>query len=51
VLIVLSTLVPTILWADLTNKFVLLTIFSLLAFAAIGFIDDFAKVSQSVISG
>src|SRR5882672_1351867 len=46
VLIVLSTLVPTILWADLTNKFVLLTIFSLLAFAAIGFIDDFAKVSQ-----
>jgi phospho-N-acetylmuramoyl-pentapeptide-transferase len=46
VLIVLSTLVPTILWADLTNKFVLLTIFSLLAFAAIGFIDDYAKVSQ-----
>src|SRR4030088_1078261 len=31
VLIVLSTLVPTVLWADLTNKFVLLTIFSLLA--------------------
>jgi phospho-N-acetylmuramoyl-pentapeptide-transferase len=46
VLIVLSTLVPSILWADLTNKFVLLTIFSLLAFAAIGFIDDYAKVSQ-----
>src|SRR6266850_776374 len=36
VLIVLSTLVPTILWAALANKFVLLTIFSLLAFAAIG---------------
>jgi len=31
------------LWADLTNKFVLLTIFSLLAFAAIGFIDDFRQ--------
>ena len=46
VLIVLSTLVPSILWADLTNKFVLLTIFSLLAFAVIGFIDDYAKVSQ-----
>jgi phospho-N-acetylmuramoyl-pentapeptide-transferase len=46
VLIVLSTLVPTLLWADLTNGFVLLVIFSLLAFATIGFIDDYAKVSK-----
>ena len=46
VLIVLSTLVPTLLWADLTNGFVLLSIFSLLAFATIGFIDDYAKVSK-----
>jgi phospho-N-acetylmuramoyl-pentapeptide-transferase len=46
VLIVLSTLVPTLLWADLTNGFVLLAIFSLLAFASIGFIDDYAKVSK-----
>src|ERR1700682_1605269 len=46
VLIVLSTIVPTLLWADLTNEFVLLAMFALLAFAAIGFIDDFAKVSQ-----
>jgi phospho-N-acetylmuramoyl-pentapeptide-transferase len=46
VLIVLSTLVPTLLWADLTNGFVLLAIFSLLAFATIGFVDDYAKVSK-----
>src|SRR6202795_1446198 len=46
VLIVLSTVVPTLLWADLTNGFVLLTLFALLAFAAIGFIDDYAKVSK-----
>jgi phospho-N-acetylmuramoyl-pentapeptide-transferase len=46
VLIVLSTLVPSLLWADLTNGFVLLTMFALLAFAAIGFIDDYAKVSK-----
>jgi phospho-N-acetylmuramoyl-pentapeptide-transferase len=46
VLIVLSTLVPTLLWADLTNGFVLLAIFTLLAFAAIGFVDDYAKVSK-----
>jgi phospho-N-acetylmuramoyl-pentapeptide-transferase len=46
VLIVLSTLVPSLLWADLTNGFVLLAMFALLAFAAIGFIDDYAKVSK-----
>ncbi len=46
VLIVISTLVPTLLWADLTNGFVLLAIFSLLSFATIGFIDDYAKVSK-----
>lgn len=46
VLIVLSTAVPTLLWADLTNPFVLVTLFALLGFAAIGFIDDYAKVSN-----
>src|SRR6202166_4582978 len=46
VLIVLSTAVPTLLWADLGNAFVWLALFSLLGFAAIGFIDDYAKVSK-----
>jgi len=46
VLIVLSTAVPTLLWADLANPFVLLALFSLIGFAVIGFIDDYAKVSQ-----
>ena len=46
VLIVLSTAVPVLLWADLTNPFVLLSLFALLAFAGIGFIDDYAKVSK-----
>jgi phospho-N-acetylmuramoyl-pentapeptide-transferase len=46
VLIVLSTAVPTLLWADLTNPFVLLSLFALIGFAAIGFIDDYAKVSK-----
>jgi len=46
VLIVLSTAVPTVLWADLTNVFVLLALFALLSFAAIGFVDDYAKVSK-----
>ncbi len=46
VLIVLSTLIPSLLWADLSNGFVLLVMFALLAFAAIGFVDDYAKVSK-----
>src|SRR5262244_526994 len=46
VLIVLSTAVPTVLWADLTNPFVLLALFALCGFAAIGFIDDYSKVAK-----
>jgi phospho-N-acetylmuramoyl-pentapeptide-transferase len=46
VLIVLSTAVPTLLWADLANPFILLSLFALFGFAGIGFIDDYAKVSQ-----
>ena len=46
VLIVLSTAVPTLLWANLTNPFILIALFALSAFAVIGFIDDYAKVSQ-----
>jgi phospho-N-acetylmuramoyl-pentapeptide-transferase len=46
VLIVISTAVPVLLWADLGNPFVLLAVFALLAFAAIGFVDDYAKVAK-----
>jgi phospho-N-acetylmuramoyl-pentapeptide-transferase len=46
VLIVLSTAVPVLLWADLANPFVLIALFALLAFSGIGFIDDYAKVSK-----
>ena len=46
VLIVLSTAVPVLLWADLTNPFVLLALFALCGFAAIGFIDDYSKVAK-----
>ena len=43
-LIVIATVVPTLLWADLTNAYVLLAIFVMLGFAAIGFVDDYSKV-------
>ncbi|HEY1265465.1 MAG TPA: phospho-N-acetylmuramoyl-pentapeptide-transferase [Terriglobales bacterium] len=43
-LIVISIIVPTLLWADLSNRFVWLAVFSTCAFAAIGFTDDYLKV-------
>src|SRR5947208_15881403 len=46
VLIVLSTAIPSLLWADLTNPFILIALFALAGFAIIGFIDDYAKVSK-----
>ena len=44
VLITISILVPTLLWADLSNKFVWLAVLGTLAFAAIGFADDYLKI-------
>src|SRR5580692_3757435 len=44
VLIVISILVPTLLWADLRHLYVWIAIFALLAFGYIGFVDDYAKV-------
>jgi len=44
VLIIISILVTVILWGDLTNKYILMMIFSLVGFGAIGFIDDYLKV-------
>jgi phospho-N-acetylmuramoyl-pentapeptide-transferase len=44
VLIIISILVPTLLWADLRHLYVWIAIFALLAFGYIGFVDDYAKV-------
>jgi phospho-N-acetylmuramoyl-pentapeptide-transferase len=43
-LIVTVTLAPVLFWADLSNTYVLLSIFAMLAFGAIGFADDYSKV-------
>ena len=44
VLICISILVPTLLWANLTNPYIWLVMFSTVAFGAIGFSDDYIKV-------
>jgi phospho-N-acetylmuramoyl-pentapeptide-transferase len=44
ILIVIAILVPTVLWSDPANPFVWVAAFSILAFGAIGFADDYIKV-------
>ncbi|MCU1254140.1 MAG: Phospho-N-acetylmuramoyl-pentapeptide-transferase [Candidatus Angelobacter sp.] len=44
VLITIAIIVPTLLWADLSNTYIWLAIFSTIAFGAIGFADDYIKV-------
>ncbi len=43
-LIAISIVIPTLLWADLSNRFVWIAVFATSAFAAIGFSDDYTKV-------
>jgi len=45
-LIAISVVVPTLLWADLSNPLVWIAIFATCAFAAIGFADDYTKVTR-----
>ncbi len=44
VLILIAILLPTVLWSDPSNLFVWITVFSTLAYGAIGFADDYIKV-------
>jgi phospho-N-acetylmuramoyl-pentapeptide-transferase len=44
VLILAGILVPTLLWADLTNRNIWILVLSTLAYGAVGFADDYIKV-------
>ncbi|HWQ56146.1 MAG TPA: phospho-N-acetylmuramoyl-pentapeptide-transferase [Bryobacteraceae bacterium] len=45
VLIVISIVVPTLLWADLKNPYIWIAVMALVGYAIIGFMDDYAKVA------
>jgi phospho-N-acetylmuramoyl-pentapeptide-transferase len=45
ILILMALSVPTVLWGDLTNRYVWLLLSATYAFGAIGFIDDWLKLS------
>jgi len=50
-IILLATIVPTLLWAPLTNRFVVVAMISTLWMGCIGFIDDYLKIVQGKSRG
>ncbi len=46
VLIIISIVIPTLLWADLRYPYVWVAIAALLAYGWIGFLDDYAKITR-----
>src|SRR5215471_2970758 len=44
VLIVVSIILPTLLWASLRNRYVWVAVLATLAYAAVGFTDDYIKI-------
>src|SRR5438876_9427985 len=44
ILIVVSIVLPTLLWANLRNPFIWISVISTLAYGAVGFADDYLKL-------
>jgi phospho-N-acetylmuramoyl-pentapeptide-transferase len=51
ILIIISIVIPTLLWANLVNPYVWIAMFSLVSFGLIGFWDDYAKVRRKQNQG
>ncbi len=50
-MILISITISTLLWADLSNKFVWIVLGSTLLFGLLGFIDDYAKLKKNSSAG
>src|SRR6187399_2628716 len=50
-LILTAALVPTLLWADLTNVYVWIAVMTTAAFGGIGFLDDYLKITRRSSGG
>ena len=51
VLIVISIVLPTLLWANLSNAYVWIALFAIVSYGAIGFWDDLSKVRKKTNLG
>jgi phospho-N-acetylmuramoyl-pentapeptide-transferase len=51
IFILLAVVISTILWADMTNRFILLSLFCTIWLGATGFIDDYIKQTKKKSKG
>jgi phospho-N-acetylmuramoyl-pentapeptide-transferase len=51
IIIILATLVPTLLWARLDSRYVIVAIVAMLWMGAIGFLDDYLKIVRGKSQG
>jgi len=51
ILIICSTIIPTLLWADLGNIYIWLAVFTMFSFGILGFWDDFLQIKLKKPSG
>jgi len=51
IIVLLSILLPTILWADLSNTYIIMIFITTLWLGAVGFLDDYLKVVKKLPKG
>ncbi len=51
IIILLSIILPTILWADISNSFIITILTSISIMGIIGFIDDYLKIKKNYTKG
>ena len=51
IIILLSIILPTILWADISNSFIITILISISIMGIIGFIDDYLKIKKNYTKG
>ena len=51
IIILLSIILPTILWADISNSFIIIILISISVMGIIGFIDDYLKIKKNYTKG
>ena len=51
VIILAAIVIPTLLWADLTNQYIWITLFITIGYGVIGFVDDYKKVVKKNTKG
>jgi len=51
VIILAAIVIPTLLWADLTNQYIWITLFITVGYGLIGFVDDYKKVLKKDTKG